>query len=177
MKLEEFLQLDYVMDLHEIFNTRVPVDRWQQEEGVLVGYITISNEQFKILLEPGKYTTDHYTYAFINAGFEKLVNGAYTRDMQFDSKNASGIVGAISHAIHDKLLDFDFDALVFAAVDNIEQRMRIYNTIIRNALKGMGSHIPNIKTDNGMISIVVMKNSPGADHIGELIEHLKVVQK
>jgi hypothetical protein len=177
MKLDEFLQLDYVMDLYEIFNTRVPVDRWEQEGEVLAGYLTIADEQFKIVLEPGKYPTDHYTYTLINASFEKLVDGTYTRDIQFDSKNASGIVGAISHAIHDKLDEYEFDALVFAAVDNVEQRMRIYNTIIRNSLKGMGSHIPNIRTDNGMISVVVTKNSPAANHNGDLIEHLKAIQK
>lgn len=177
MKLEEFLQLDYVMNLNEIFDTRIPVENWKQENGTLSGYITIVDEQFKIIFEPGTYPTDNYTYRLINVGFEKLIDGVYVRDIQFNSKNASSIIGAISHAIYDKLNDYEFDALVFAAVDNIEQRMRIYNTIIRNMIKDMGLYIPNIKTERGMLSVVIMKNSLAENHATELIELLTNQQK
>lgn len=176
MKLEEFLQLDYVMCLNEIFDTHVPVDRWFYRDGTLVGQLDVDGENFEILLEPGSYRLNSEQYSYINVAFEKVVNGVSTRELQFNSKNASSIVGAIANALKDKLEEFQYDAVVLGAADNIEKRMRIYDTIANRFAKMFRFIIRDVETNNGVITILIGKDV-SKDHIDNFVEYLKTKEK
>lgn len=55
MKLSELLKLDWVEDLFESMNTKIPVSSWNQEGNELHGTIQINDELFRIELQPITY--------------------------------------------------------------------------------------------------------------------------
>ena len=174
--LQEVLRQDYVMDLNEIFDTHIPINKWYYRGTTLVGQLNVDGELFNILFEPGRYRFDQGQYMFINVAFEKIVNGESTRELQFNSRKASSIVGAIVNALIDKLKDFQHDAIIFGASDNIEKRMRIYNTIANRFAKTFRFVIRDVKTNDGIITILISK-SVSQEHASDFIEYLKTRNK
>jgi hypothetical protein len=119
-----------ILNLNEVLETRVKPESWTRRDGSDIGKIIIDGEEFEIFLDPHTYTLEGDEHNFINVGFRKVVNGKASEELALTSKNTSRIIGAIAHAIIDKVSEYDTDAIVFAASDHVEKRMSIYNRVV-----------------------------------------------
>lgn len=177
--LQEALGLRWVFDLYESMNARFDDEAWHREGSTEVGNAEIDGEQFKIILEPGTYPIGGYTYSFINAAFQKIIDGKPVNDLQLTSKNASKIVGAISNALLDRVQLHDFDAVLFIADDNSEDRMRVYNKIAERKWTrlGVGEALYNIDLGNGRLCTILYRKDLGKQKLDTFIEYLKTKKK
>lgn len=173
MRLDEFLELDWVANLHEMFNTKIPVEQWKKEGNNLYGYLTIEDEQFRIEFEPFTYQE----YQAINVAFSKIIKGQPTQNLSFTSKNASAIIGAIINAADTKLKEFQYDAIVFLASDNIEQRMRIYNIAAKQLHQLFVEMISNINLGEGRVATVLVGKEFPKNKLNDFKQHLTTLKK
>jgi hypothetical protein len=158
--LQEALGLEWVFDLHEILNTRFDDEAWEQLGNKQVGTAKLGEETFQLYLEPGTFPIDGIKYRFINVAFAKLIDGKPSEDLQWNSKNASAVVGAITHALLDRVALYDYDAVVFVANgEHAKKRMTIYNQVARRkwSSAGLGVCVENQKVENGLITILLSK--------------------
>lgn len=173
MRLDEFLKLAYVVDLHEMFNTKVPIDKWETAGNVLIGHLTINNEHFTIELEPFEYQGHNA----INIGFSKVLDGVRTQKLTMDSKNASSIIGAIINIADEKLNEFQYDAVVFLASDNVKQRMRIYDIAARQVQHKFSGMIPNIPLGGGKMATVLVGKMFPKEKLEHFKQHISTLDK
>lgn len=163
-----------MFDLYEMLNTVVPVDKWETVDGNKIGYLTIHGKQFKILLTKHSYIDNN----FINIGFEiwDEQSQQWSSEVTLTNKHALPIISAIINAIDTELNNHSYEALIFGATDNQDQRMRIYNWIMRKYSKRFGYNIENLKTKNGNYFTVVCSKSFTQHHsindVMEIIEPL-----
>lgn len=132
MKLHDLFEPYQILRLNEVFDTKIPVNKWWHEDRKLVGELSIDTAIYHISLEPRTYEFQSKVYSFINITFSKIVNGEPIQTLTFDKDNpvnASKVIGAIINALYDKLTAYHYDAIVMIAMDNVQQRMRIYNSV------------------------------------------------
>ena len=86
------------------------------------------------------------------------------------------MIGAIFNAASEEVLKHKTDAITFLAIDNVEQRMRIYNSLVRKFSAGFSSHRDNVKIQNGLMTIVFNKTFPDKA-IQDFEEFLKKQEK
>lgn len=166
----------WIEDFYESLNSKFEKNKWEKRGETLVGTGVIDGETFEIHIEPGSYPFNGKTYRFINVAFKKIVNGKPVEDLQFNSSNGSKILGAIANAVQEQLNNFDTDAIVFVATDNVEKRMRIYNAIIRRKWgHGLGTSIQNIDIGNGA-KLSARLTSDLANHDTEFVKYLKSLE-
>ena len=70
-------------------------------------------------------------------------------------------MGAIMNALRDRINHQKYSAIVFAATDNVEKRMKIYNSMAWRLLKFFANDyglIENQEFDGGKMSILVRKD-------------------
>ena len=177
--LQEHLNLPWVFDLHETLNTHFDDQSWRQEGGKLVGDATLDGEHFRLLLEPGTFTVDDISYNFINAAFQKIIDGKPTEKLQLTGKIASRIVGAVANALHDRVQLYDFDAVVFFADDNVDDRMRVYNKVADRKWTrlGFGEAIYDIDAGGGRKLTVLYGKGLEEKKLDAFVEHLKKLKK
>lgn len=177
--LQEALELEWVFDLHETLNTRFDDEAWEQVGNRQVGTAQLGDETFKIILEPLTYPLDGITYRAINVAFQKLVNGKPSEDLQWTSKNASAVVGAITNALLERVALFDFDAVIFVAADNVSKRMTIYNQIARRrwVKEGLGSSVENVDLGDGRKATLLLSKELARHKQDALIDRLKTLKK
>lgn len=146
MKLIE-IQLD------EVYNTKIPVERWTTNDNSVVGDIIIDGERFQIMIELLHYSFNSNRFSFLNIAFAKIISGAPSQELTITSKNASKILGAIFNAASDKVKElsnqYDIKAIVFVARDNVEKRMSVYNKMTSNLFNPFTMSKTNIPLPNG----------------------------
>jgi hypothetical protein len=177
--LQEALNLEWVFDLHETLNARFDDEAWHQEGRNQVGIATLGDETFKIILQPVSYPLDGITYRAINAAFQKIVNGRPSEDLQWNSKNASQVVGAITNALLERVALYDFDAVIFMASDNIEKRMQVYNQIARRrwSQEGLGTSIENVEVGDGRRATILLSKELARYKADAFVDHLRTIKK
>ena len=168
LTLQEYLQLDWVEDLSESLNTRVPVDDWYKEAEKLIGVLTVEDTQYTIEFEPIVYNN----FKAINVGFSRIVDGNRSQELTFNNNSGSAVLGAISNAIREKLNDYEYDAVVFIAADNVPQRMRIYNMIANRFLQSSSHIIENIDLLDGRKTTILITKRVSNDDVEEFKQHL-----
>lgn len=142
--------------LNEIFDTVIPVDKWELQGPVEIGVLYVGTDEYRILFEKFEYDVNGALKNGLNIAFEKWINGEYSQKLALDNSSASKILGAIYNACLDKLKKTNYDAIIFVAVDNTEKRMNIYNAMARRLIKILPDHgyVPDIKIPNGVLTIV-----------------------
>lgn len=174
--LAEYLGLDWVLSLNEVFDRRVPVT-WEARGATSVGKLTVDGAEFEVRLEPFTYEINHRPFQVMNVAFAKLINRHPTEELQLNSKNASSVIGAIVHAVREKLQAINYDAVMFAAVDNVEQRMRVYHYAV-SMLKGeFNRRRENIDLGGGQKATVLFMKSVSSEDIDAFEQHLKDLGK
>lgn len=178
MKFHDLFKEQFIVNINEVFDTKIPPNSWTTEvDGTKVGHLKINEADYYIRLEPKTYAFEKVTYTFINIAFTKLINGKESEKLTYDNKTGSKVLGAISNAMRDELQKYEADAIVFIATDHVEKRMSIYNKLIREfGGKGFLSSMRNVKIPNGLMTIIFNKKFPDKVH-KSFIEHLKTLKK
>ena len=177
--LQEALGLEWVFDLHETLNARFDDEAWHQQGSRLVGDAIIDGEHFRLLLEPGTFPIDGFFYHFINAAFQKIVDGEPTEKLQLTGRSASRIVGAIANALLERVQLYDFDAVVFFAADNVDDRMRVYNKVAERKWTrlGFGEALYDIDAGGGRKLTILYSKDMAKQKLDAFVEHLKRQKK
>lgn len=146
---------EFVVNMNEVLDTRVPVESWTKVGNELRGTLNFKGDEFTIVLDPKTYTLNEHVYSWINVAFNKIVDDLSSEELTYSNKSGSAVIGAIFHAVQDKLEELDFDAIVFRAVDNIERRMRIYNASQLHMFKNFRSRLENVKFGDGSVGTIL----------------------
>lgn len=174
MKLTELIEPPFRINLKEVFDTKIEPDSWTtDQEGNRIGLITIDGKQFQIMLQRGEYEDLQY----INIAFRvwSEIHNGWFEQVTFDNKQAAKIIGAIVHAVQDELQKLHYDALIFAASDNVDQRMRIYNWIATKYSKDFGCIKQNIKMKDGKLcTIICTKEFCNHQSIDDVVEEINL---
>ena len=165
VKLQDILNLDWVININEVFDTNIEPDNWVTgNDGVLIGNLTIDNEHFQIHFEPKTFSISPHVWHFVNISFVKIVNGIASQALTIPRTNASKIIGAIINATEKQLKKYNWDAIVFRATDNVDHRMRIYNSTARDYHQLFGFVDENIPTSSGGKMTVLFNKSFSQEH-------------
>lgn len=142
----------------ETLNFKAPIT-WTQKGSFFTGEFSIDDREYGISLEYGTYENQ---YGFFNAAFFiKNDEGKPTYELVKGTKNPLKIISTVVRGVREKIKDYDYVALVFAAADNVHRRMDIYNKIAESMAKEFGTIHKNIKnTDGGLITILFNKELP-----------------
>jgi hypothetical protein len=177
--LQQALGLEWVFDLYEILNTRFDDGAWEKHGNNDVGTLKLGDETFELHLEPGTYPVNGTNYRFLNVAFKKILDGHPTEELQWTSKNASAVVGAITNALFERAELYDFDAAVFIANDNVEKSMTIYNKIAQRgwARTGLGTVRENIDLGGGRLATVLLSKALAKEDLAAFYEHLSHLKK
>jgi hypothetical protein len=155
MRLQDFLQLNWVTNLFEVLDTKPDKLSWQTVDNRDIGTLIIQDEIFEIYLEPGEFGI----FSYINIAFSKMINGKPSDELVLTSKSGSKIMGAIINSLDERLNHYEPDAVIFTAVDNVEKRMSLYNRCIRFfKFINYKDIIRNIKIKNGMVTVVIISD-------------------
>ena len=141
------------IDMAESLNSTVDIS-WKTVGVDLNGTFDVDGSQYVIQLEPKTYLDK---YSFINFAFYKLKDGKKNYELQLTTKNPGKVLGAIINGTFKKIDEFHYDGIVFYARDNVERRMRFYNNLSNNFVKHFGRVKSNIKTDQGMLTVMLAK--------------------
>lgn len=187
MKLHDLFDQDQIMNLSEVLNTRIPIEKWWHEEQTLVGELLTENNIYHILLEPRTYPFKGNTFNFINTAFAKVVNGVREYGITFDKTSptkkldaakTSKIVGAISNGLIDKLKDYRYDAIVMIAENNVEQRMRVYNMVARWEINRLGGRtLNNIPLPKGARATIIFSGAFNNEMIEDFVKYIGTLNK
>jgi hypothetical protein len=150
--------MENCLRMNEVFDTRIPVDNWVHTNNGEYGDISIDDTDYRIELEFLSYPINGSEIEAVNIAFGKVVNGISTGELTLDTKNTSKVFGAILNAALDKIKEYNFDAILFMAANNIEKRMQLYNRLARWVAKSYSYMIPNIPVGNGVMTIVCNKH-------------------
>lgn len=144
----------FPIDIFEVFQTKIPVDSWKQDsDGDIIGDITIDDVKYQIYLQKSLFRN----LSFISISFSVWddLNKTWSDKPTLTKSNASKIIGAITNAITTELNNHHYDALVFAATDLTDKRMRIYNWIASRYSKQFGCIRQNIQLQDGMLATII----------------------
>jgi len=158
--LNEFLGGHPIL-INEIFDSQIPV-RWKQiSPNEVYGYFDVDESSYRIFIQAGTYSFEGRTYSFLNCGFAVMKGEDPDMSLQGGTKNPSKVLGAVYNGIRQKVEEFDADALVFTATDNVERRMPLYGFLVSRFNKsGFPRWSENIKTRNGAAHALYSKNMP-----------------
>jgi translation initiation factor 2 alpha subunit (eIF-2alpha) len=79
----------------------------------------------------------------------------------------------VFQAIQEFLKKYEINVLVFASLNNVDKRMKLYNRIIALYSSKFGVMIPNIKTSSGVEVTVLVSHKVPKDQIDEFKEYVK----
>ena len=143
------------VNLQEVFDTIIPVDKWHNIGDSIIGDITIDNSDYQIVIETFIYKFNDVDKTVINLAFDKIVDGKASGDLSLDTKSTSKVFGAILNAALQKIEQYHCDVIVFMAANNVEKRMRVYNWIARRVAMQLGSYLLDIPVGIGKMSMVM----------------------
>lgn len=161
MKLNELFDVDDELnwsrlDLFEILNSKVPIT-WKLNGQKLDGEFEVDGSTYVIELEPGTYEK----YSLINVAFYKIgKDGKASYELSLDTKNPAKVLGAIVNGVQSKIDEFHYDALLFAASNNVDKRMKFYNGLANRFKKQFAIVMTDVKTKNGLFTILISSTVP-----------------
>lgn len=170
MKLHEITSSQNLI-LNEILDTKIPIEKWATINDAEIGTLNIDEDEYRIIFEKFDYDVNGEIKKGLNIAFEKQEqSGGYSQKLTMDNASASKVLGAIYNACIVKLRNTTYDAIILVAVDNLEQRMRIYNVMARRLIKILPnySYIPDIKIPNGILTIVCNDDKWTPEEMDEL---------
>lgn len=131
---------------------------WKEEDHKLHGYFESSEFQYRVVIEPFQYQN----YNCANIGFEVFKDGKPTTELT-SAKYGNSVFGTVLNASSEKITQFDIDAVVFIAIDNVEKRMPVYKRLADRFARNFGEAFEKVKLTNGEAIIIISDNIPAAD--------------
>ena len=158
--------------LSESLKAKAKDIKWTFEGNNLNGTFKVEDSTYVIELQPDNYIINGNRYTYINATFHKVGPDLKRHyELQVDTKNPGLVLGCIFNGIFDKTKEFEWDALIFAATDNVPKRMKFYNKIADMFKKFYGMISYNQKTKNGLCTIMFGYHIK-KDDVEELERHI-----
>ncbi len=157
-------------NLFEILNTKVDL-KWENsnENQTVFASFKVDEKHFKVFFEAGNFKVD-----YVNIGFFQIIDGEETTELTNNvSSSASVIISGVFQAIQEFLKKYEIDVLVFAVLNNVDKRMKLYNRIIALYSSKFGVMIPNIKTSSGAEVTVLVSHKVPKVQIDEFKEYVK----
>jgi len=128
---------------------------WKEENHLLLGYFASPEFNYVIKIEPFEYMQ----YNCVNIAFEVFrKDGAEPTTELTTTSYPNSVFGTVLNASSEKITQFDVDAVVFIAVDNVEKRMAVYKRIAKKFSKNFGEVFEKIKLTNGEAIIIISNN-------------------
>lgn len=154
MKLTDRIDVNDIINVNEVFDTKIPVENWIKKGNSIIGNMFIENEQFHVIIELQHYNFNNKQFNFLNIAFAKILeNGEPTQLLSLTNKNSSKILGVIYNALSSKIKELsnklDIKAITFVARDNVDKRMSLYNRMTSNLFNPFTSYKQNIPLSNG----------------------------
>ena len=177
MKLNELFdvpgELNWTrLDISEMFKTEIPIS-WKQSAAGLEGAFSIEDNDYIIKIEPGTFQN----FSFANIAFCRVDDtGEEEYELTNDTKNPAKVLGAIINGVNKKINEFELDAIVFAASNNVEKRMKFYNKLANRFVKNFGRIITDVPAANGKFTILISSKITKTDR-DAFVEMLKSSNK
>ncbi len=177
MKLQELFdvpgELNWSrLDVFEMFATEIPI-KWSKTLPGLEGAFSIEDNDYIIKIEPGTFQN----FSFANIAFCRVDDtGEEEYELTNDTKNPAKVLGAIINGVNKKINEFELDAIVFAASNNVEKRMKFYNKLANKFVKNFGRIITDVPADNGKFTILISSKVSKSDR-DAFVEMLKTRNK
>ena len=86
------------------------------------------------------------------------------------------MLGTIINGVFEKLNEFHYDAIVFAATNNVEKRMSFYNKLADRFKKHFAKVVEDVETNKGKFTVLIA-SSVKKPEIDDFVEHLKDTTK
>jgi hypothetical protein len=109
-----------------------------------------------------KFNTIEEIFNGVNVSFEVIKNGKPTTDLTA-TQYRNQVMGTIENALHEKLVLFDIDIVLFMAIDNIEARMRVYGRMADKFAKKFGKVYKDIRMPKGEVIAILANRIPMAN--------------
>ena len=135
---------------------------WKHFNGGLKGRFTTPDFEYYVNFEPFDYDFNNKIYKCVNVSFEVIVNGVPTTDLT-PTKYSNQVMGTIQNSLSEKLIQFDIDAVLFIAADNIERRMSLYGRMADKFAKQFGKVYRNIRLEKGEAIAILANRIPSQD--------------
>jgi len=130
---------------------------WKEVDNGIVGTFSSPEYDYLIKFETFGYEFSSKEYNCVNVSFEVIVNGQPTTNLT-PSNYKNQVIGTIQNSLSEKLIQFDIDAILFIAIDNIASRMKLYGRMADKFSKHFGTVFKDIRLQNGGEAIVILSN-------------------
>ncbi|MCK9369727.1 hypothetical protein M0R04_07465 [Candidatus Dojkabacteria bacterium] len=163
--------------MNEIFNSTVHLIWYNKDQSIQTNF-TVNNKQYLLVIDPHTYEFGGETYSFLNINFFRILNdGTYTMDLTLDTPGVVKVLGAIVNGTYEKIKEYQADAIILVASNNIEKRMRIYSRIAKQFVKTFGTITPIISLNGGSKAVVLLSSSMKGETKRSFIEFVKQLKK
>lgn len=152
------------LDVYEILDSKIKIT-WTQSTEKIDGKFEVDGVDYTIELESGTFKQ----YNFINISFYR---GDQEYELDLNTKSPAKVLGAIINGVLEKLSEFHYDAIVFAAANNVEKRMSFYNKLASRFKKNFAQVIENVDTKNGKFTILMASTIKKTER-EDLVKHVK----
>jgi hypothetical protein len=147
--------LTELIPLNEIFNSTVLLT-WKNEDDQMTASFAVDEKQYQCFISAGLFTFQETDLHFLNVSFSRIGNdGDQIFDITLDTKNSIKVLGAVINGISEKVKELKTDAILLGAIDNIEQRMRIYRWVARQFAMTFGVFLEKVKVPNGELAMLI----------------------
>ncbi len=167
--------------LNEVFDTKIPVDNWSRDNNRLMGDINIDNEHFQVIIEIQHYNFQSNYFNFLNIAFAKIVDGKPSQELTINNKNSAKILGAIYNAIIAKTKElsaqYEIDAIVFVARDNVNKRMSIYNKMTSTMFNPFLVYKTDIPLPDGAKMTALFRDNIDPQLFKSFVEYVDTISK
>lgn len=158
------MKLKDLMVVNEIFNSTVNI-KWFEDGSKLEGHFSVDDQVYVIQLEFAIYNFDSVDYQLLNVAFYRDGSGLEGDDsdpygLTNDTKNPAKVLGAIINGVAEKTKRIHVDALIFAAANNVEKRMKFYNKVAARFVKGFSTMIRDVSGATGKFTILLSDSIP-----------------
>lgn len=162
--------------MSESLNSKAKDIKWSSVGRNMNGTFNVDDSTYVIEIQPDDYEINGKKYNYINAAFHKIgPNNEPHYELQLNTKRPGLVIGCIFNGIFDKIKEYHYDALMFAATEDIQKRMKFYNKVASLFSKNFKIICHDIKTKNGMCTIMIGYHVLNSD-VSEFIEHIKEKQ-
>jgi|LakMenEpi03Aug12_release.lakeMendotaPanAssembly.Ray.scaffolds.fasta_scaffold264393_2 hypothetical protein len=136
-----------------------PIEWVHSDENGLLGKFSSPEYDYLIKFEPFSYEFDKKQYDCVNASFEVIIDGKPTTQLT-STNHKNQVIGTIQNALSEKLIQYDIDAILFVAIDNISSRMKLYGRMADSFAKNFGTVYRDIRLPNGEAIVILSKFIP-----------------
>lgn len=177
--------LDELFNLTEAFNTTFSDISWKVEDGAHIGYATLHDIKYIMLIEPGVMEVNNTPQQFYNIAFATHDGSDYTTTFRNSGVNSSQVYGAIKNGLENKLDSLPpVNFLIFAAkndyhengalLKSAEDKLKLYKRMITSKLYGMRdyNYIMTVEISPTQQALVASRHSVSKNSIEDIKQHI-----